>query len=179
MRTTVGLLPMDGIAPLSPSIDTAGPIVKSVRDAALVLSVLAGDKLDNPRSSSGNGLTGARIGVIKRPYGPSAPPAAVKVYSPLLKKAADAMRRSGATVVHDIEVELHLPWKDYSGPGIVSHNAGEFRDALPAYLATLHECVHAHCRTHTPAIPRASRLCMISTIMTSSTALISQVEPNA
>lgn len=40
MRPSRGLVPAEGIAPLSPSLDTAGPIAQCVRDAALLLSVM-------------------------------------------------------------------------------------------------------------------------------------------
>lgn len=140
VRTTIGLLPDDGIAPLSTSIDSAGPIVKSARDAALLLGVLNGGKIDYvAQLRSNNGLSSTRIGIIKRPYGPSVTPAALKVYSPLLKRATEAMRVSGAVVVDDIEIELHLSWQQYSAPDTLAHVAAEFGEALPAYLATLCE----------------------------------------
>jgi len=40
LKTTSGLLPLDGTVPLSPSLDTIGPIARDVRDAALLFSLL-------------------------------------------------------------------------------------------------------------------------------------------
>jgi aspartyl-tRNA(Asn)/glutamyl-tRNA(Gln) amidotransferase subunit A len=45
MRPTHGWVPSAGIAPLSPSLDTAGPIARTVRDAALLLSVMTDSAL--------------------------------------------------------------------------------------------------------------------------------------
>jgi len=42
LKTTEGLLPIDGIVPLSPTLDTPGPLARTVEDAALMFEVLAG-----------------------------------------------------------------------------------------------------------------------------------------
>lgn len=41
LKTTHGLIPLDGVTPLSPSLDTVGPLARTVEDAALFHSVLA------------------------------------------------------------------------------------------------------------------------------------------
>lgn len=48
LKTTVGLLPMDGVAALSPTLDTLGPLVHCVEDAARLLSALLGATLSVP-----------------------------------------------------------------------------------------------------------------------------------
>src|SRR5690348_13309745 len=65
-----------GVLPLADSLDHAGPITRSVRDAAMMLQVIAGHDPNDPTSSRepvpnftsaiGHGLKGSRIGVIKQ-----------------------------------------------------------------------------------------------------------------
>lgn len=43
LKTTAGLIPINGIVPLSPSYDTVGPIARSVADAAALFEILAGE----------------------------------------------------------------------------------------------------------------------------------------
>jgi aspartyl-tRNA(Asn)/glutamyl-tRNA(Gln) amidotransferase subunit A len=42
LKTTAGLIPLDGCVPLSPTFDTVGPLCRSVEDAALMLGALTG-----------------------------------------------------------------------------------------------------------------------------------------
>lgn len=75
IKPTLGLISRDGIVPLSHSQDTAGPMARTVRDAAILLTALAGQDERDPASSGTintdytqfldkNGLKGARIGVL-------------------------------------------------------------------------------------------------------------------
>ena len=41
LKTTHGLIPLDGVTPLSPSLDTVGPLTRSIEDAALLYAILA------------------------------------------------------------------------------------------------------------------------------------------
>jgi amidase len=114
VKPTVGLISRAGIVPIAHSQDTAGPLVRTVEDAALLLNVLAvADPLDPATAElrrpadytsflDRDGLKGARIGV---PSDPS-DPANDFYYGPLLQRAAAVMReviavleREGATVV--------------------------------------------------------------------------------
>ena len=112
VKPTVGLVSRAGIVPLSSSQDTAGPMARTVRDAAVLLGVLAGvDPADAATAASAgrshadytafldaDGLRGARIGVLRR--GP------FFGYSPatdgLADAAIDAMRSAGATIVDSL-----------------------------------------------------------------------------
>lgn len=62
MRTTPGRLPMTGILPLAPGFDTAGPLVRNVEDANLLLSLLDGTP---PADLSGATLAGTRLLVLE------------------------------------------------------------------------------------------------------------------
>jgi amidase len=100
VKPTVGLISRAGILPISHSQDTAGPLTRTVRDAAILLNVLAArDKRDpatraiqRPRDYTAaldpDGLKGARIGVPCDP----ADPANDVYYRPLTAHGAAAMR---------------------------------------------------------------------------------------
>jgi len=83
IKPTVGLLSRSGIIPISFTCDTAGPMCRTVTDAAILLTVLAGeDENDSATKNSGrpssinytksldaNGLKNARIGVARKLFG--------------------------------------------------------------------------------------------------------------
>ena len=94
VSSLVGLRPVPlvsrhGMLPARPSTDTLGPIARSVRDAALLLDVIAGYDPKDPVTAQAvgqipksytsflapDGLKGARIGVIRQPMDPKADPA--------------------------------------------------------------------------------------------------------
>jgi len=58
-----GRLPLDGVYPLVPLLDTAGPMARSVADVAAMWSVLAQEPVPEPR------LTGVTVGLLRRPPG--------------------------------------------------------------------------------------------------------------
>ena len=63
LQSRWGLLPLDGIFPLCPSLDTVGPMGRTVADVALLWSVLSGCPIPQPR------LDGLTVGVLRRaPY---------------------------------------------------------------------------------------------------------------
>ena len=114
VKPTVGLISRAGIVPIAHSQDTAGPLTRTVRDAAILLNVLAtADPLDEatrdlqrpPDYTSvldRDGLRGARIGIPSDPgdpandvyYGPL-PPRAAAVMQDVIK----VLEASGATLV--------------------------------------------------------------------------------
>jgi amidase len=79
LKPTFGLVPYTGIAPLEMTIDTCGPMTKTVRDNALLLEVIAGpDGIDSRQrgvtagryiESLEGGVKGLRIGVVKEGFG--------------------------------------------------------------------------------------------------------------
>jgi amidase len=114
VKPTVGLISRAGIIPIAHSQDIAGPLTRTVRDAAILLNVLAAcDPLDpateglqRPADYASvldkDGLRGARIGVPSDPadpgndvyYGPLPPRAAA-----IMARAMEAIEELGATVV--------------------------------------------------------------------------------
>jgi amidase len=141
IKPTVGLLSRSGIIPISATQDTAGPMARTVRDAAILLGVLAGadDKDPVTRASTGHvpgdrdytkfldlhGLKGKRIGVEKSYL--KGHEGVVALY----KGAIETLKALGAEVV---EIEL---MKDINPLGkdefIVLQY--EFKDGLNRYLA--------------------------------------------
>ena len=111
IKPTVGLISRSGIIPISHSQDSAGPMCRTVRDAAIVLGVLAGtDAAEvataaNPSASASQfiayldrgGLKGARIGVVRHYF---AYPAA-----PLMEAALEVMQGQGAILVDPVTIE--------------------------------------------------------------------------
>ena len=66
-KPTVGLVPQQYIVPISASQDTAGPMTKTVKGAAMLLAAMAGGdrKTDYVAGLDGNSLKGARVGVLR------------------------------------------------------------------------------------------------------------------
>lgn len=101
VKPTLGLVPRTGIVPISHSQDTAGPITRSVRDAALILSVISGPD-ERDAATRGvqvpdfalreNTLKGARIGLIRDEEAVS------EAEAQAITLVEDAVKRAGATV---------------------------------------------------------------------------------
>jgi amidase len=113
LKPTVGLVSRDGIIPISFSQDTAGPITRTVADAAAVLTAIAGRDDADPATATlpgravydytarlnPDGLRGARIGVMDSPL--TQRPG----IGTLMQHAVDELRRAGATVVKVPELD--------------------------------------------------------------------------
>ncbi len=150
VRPTRGLVSRSGIVPLSESQDTAGPIARTVADAARLLEAMAGHDPDDPVTAAGvghvpadgyaahldpDGLEGARIGVPRELYGlqepTSAPASAARAVTAVLEDALEAMEAAGATLVDPVEI----PDRDRLAS---ARTLGyEFGRDLAAYLAEL------------------------------------------
>jgi aspartyl-tRNA(Asn)/glutamyl-tRNA(Gln) amidotransferase subunit A len=63
LKSQWGLIPMQGVYPLCPTLDTAGPMARSVEDVALLWSMLAGRPAPEPR------LAGLTVGLLRQPPG--------------------------------------------------------------------------------------------------------------
>ncbi len=68
IKPTVGLVPTDGVVPISRSQDSPGPMAATVRDAAALLGVLAGNGTDYASYAVDGRLAGKRIGVPRARY---------------------------------------------------------------------------------------------------------------
>jgi amidase len=141
MKPTLGLVSRSGIVPISPAQDTAGPMARSVADAALLLDALAGpDPADEattraPALAGSFGalldpgaLDGARIGVW-RDGSAAATPATVA----LLDAAVARLRAAGAQLTDPVE----LPGTAGIGEPEFAALLHEFKHYLNAYLASV------------------------------------------
>ncbi len=96
LRPSVGRVPGEGIAPISTTRDTGGPLARSVADCALLDAVLTGDTTPWAAAS----LVGVRIGVPRSPFWDDLDPGVRDV----AEQALQALQRAGADLV-----ELALP----------------------------------------------------------------------
>ncbi|MGA9994843.1 MAG: amidase [Pyrinomonadaceae bacterium] len=141
IKPTLGLVSRSGIIPIAHSQDTAGPMARTVADAAALLSALTGiDARDEmTKESSGraqkdytqfldpNGLRGARIGVARNFFGFS------DKVDKLMNEAIEAMKRQGAIIVDPAEVPNSGKYDDSEFEVLLY----EFKADLNSYLAAL------------------------------------------
>jgi amidase len=140
IKPTVGLISRSGIIPISSSQDTAGPIARTVADAATLLGALTGvDPNDNATKASdgqaetdytkhlrGNGLKGARIGIFRADgFHPNV--------LAILEKAIATIKSAGATVIDPVEVPTIGKFGDAQSQVL----RYEFKATLNAYLGAL------------------------------------------
>ena len=138
IKPTVGLVSRRGIIPISHSQDTAGPMARTVADAAVLLSVMAGVDAADSATTAGKGkasdyvkaldagaLKGARIGVPRKRY---------FGYSPrtdaLVAEAIRVLKAQGATVIDPADVPTAARLDDCELEILLF----EFKDGLNKYL---------------------------------------------
>jgi len=141
IKPTVGLVSRSGIIPIAPSQDTAGPMARTVRDAAAVLGALVGvDPADQATAASEGrgqrdytrfldeaGLKGARIGVSRKHFGGD------PAVDALMEQALEVMRAQGAEIVDPVEVPT---WSQLES-AVVDVLLFEFKASINEYLTGL------------------------------------------
>ena len=139
IKPTVGLVSRSGIIPISASQDTAGPMARSVADAAALLTVLAGYDPDDPATEplksrepldytqflNRDGLKGVRIGVMRQHAGFHEEVDAV------FNRAIDTLRAQGAIVVDPADIPTQGKF-DTEEQTVLLY---EFKDGINRYLA--------------------------------------------
>jgi amidase len=141
IRSTMGLTSRDGVAPLNLSADIAGPMARTVSDAATIFQVVAGEDAGDSVTARSRGhraadytsfltrdaLKGARIGVLHQAYDrESTDPEVVRVFT----LALDDLRRQGAVIVDPVAIaglDEHL--KAFTG------SCNQFKYDIEAWLA--------------------------------------------
>jgi len=120
IKPTLGLISRAGIVPIAHSQDTAGPMARTVRDAAILLGTLAGpDPRDAATAETGgkmqkdytqfldpNALHGARIGVARKYFGFN------DAVDDLMNRLLDEMKAAGAVIVDPADLESHGKFDD-------------------------------------------------------------------
>jgi amidase len=139
IKPTVGLVSRSGLIPVTYSFDTAGPIARTVTDAAILLGVLAGVDPRDPATSASQGraltdytkaldkaaLKGARIGVLRRDLAEHSP------VSGVLADSLNALRSAGAILSDNLELPT---FEDLQIPKAVVQLC-ELKDAIREYLS--------------------------------------------
>jgi amidase len=141
IKPTVGLVSRAGIIPIAHSQDTAGPMTRTVRDAAILLGALTGvDARDLiTRTSQGhshtdytqfldaNGLKGARLGVARKYFGFN------DRVDKLMNDHIAEMKRLGAVIIDPADIPTSGKFDDSELEVLLY----EFKTDLNAYLAGL------------------------------------------
>ncbi len=148
IKPTVGLVSRAGIVPISHSQDTAGAMARSVRDAAHLLSAIAGS---DPRDTSTKqadkfkhddytkfleegGLKGARIGVARQFFGFDSR------VDEIMERVLETLRKGGATLIDPVK----LPHLREIGKPEFAAMLYEFKADINKYLAGRGDTVKCH-----------------------------------
>ena len=138
IKPTLGLVSRSGIIPIAHSQDTAGPMARTVRDAAILLSAMTGIDADDPASMAApetvpdytanlaaDGLQGRRIGVLRSYTGAGSNPQV----EALIEDSIAVLREQGAEITDPVEI-------DTSGIGAAELEVlyYEFKSDLNRYL---------------------------------------------
>jgi amidase len=140
IKPTVGLVSRSGIIPIAASQDTAGPMARTVADAAALLTVLAGYDPDDPATAplrerpppdysrflDAAGLKGARIGVMRHFAGFH------EEVDAHLERALAALRACGAVLIDPADI-ANADKLDADEQIVLAY---EFKDGINRYLAT-------------------------------------------
>jgi amidase len=139
MKPTVGLVSRAGIIPIAASQDTAGPMARTVADAAALLAAIAGRDERDPATHAippealaalqaplpAGALRGARLGVVRGPFGL---PARLE---PQLDRLIEILRAAGAEVTDHVKVASLGKF----GGATYEVLSYEFKAGLNSYLA--------------------------------------------
>src|SRR6266852_5593784 len=142
IKPTVGLVSRSGIIPISHTQDGAGPMCRTIRDAAILLGALVGTDPEDAATAESNGkshtdytefldpngLRGARIGVVRKSYF-----GFNDAVDALMEQALDAVKKQGATLVDPADIET-LGKFDESELTVFMY---ELKADLNSYLARL------------------------------------------
>jgi amidase len=149
IKPTVGLVSRTGIVPIAHSQDTAGPMARTVADAAVLLGAMAGSDLDDPATKDSDrkrgrdyltalnvdGLKGARIGVVRgKLFGGSG------AADELADRALTDMKKRGAVIVDPANIPT-LGKFDESELDVLLY---EFKTDLNKHLSRLGPAAAVH-----------------------------------
>ncbi len=153
IKPTLGLISRAGIIPIAHSQDTAGPMARTVTDAAILLGALVGydinDRARMPAPGMGDpyqllsdytpfldvkGLAGARLGVVRKLFGYH------EALDKLINSAIEVLKRQGATLVDPADITT-LDQVAAAEDLVLQY---ELKADLNAYLAHLGDAAPVH-----------------------------------
>jgi len=148
IKPTVGLVSRSGIIPISHSQDGAGPMCRTVRDAAILLGALTGADAEDAATAANagktqtdytqfcdpNGLKGARIGVARKYFGFN------DAVDALMEQSLGVLKQQGATLVDPADIETLGKFDDTELLVFMY----ELKADLNAYLARLGPSAPVH-----------------------------------
>ncbi len=136
LKPTVGALSGEGIVPIAPSQDAAGPMARTVRDLAVLFDILsAGNsaafsgKRDVHSTLNPGALRGARIGIPRRFYQRR------QLLNRFLDAQVEILRKAGAEVIDEADLPSHGQFGDAEYTVLLY----EFKDSVNRYLSRLPE----------------------------------------
>ena len=142
IKPTVGLVSRAGIIPISASQDTAGPMARTVADAAILLGAITGedprDRATRGSAARGHtdytlfldpaGLHGARLGIVRKRY-----VGQHFAVDRVFEEALGVLRERGAVLIDNVD----LVTEDHLGDAETTVLYYEYKKGLNAYLAAL------------------------------------------
>lgn len=128
IKPTVGTVPTTGVVPISESQDSPGPMALTVREAAALLTVLAGNGTDYAEHAVPGRLAGTRIGVPRTTYWGYSPHADAAA-----ERALGLLAAEGATIVDHTDLPAY---GDEVGEDELLVLLAEFRAGVEDYLST-------------------------------------------
>jgi amidase len=145
IKPTVGLISRSGLIPFSYSQDTAGPMARTVSDAAVLLSALVGRDERDPATWRNDhtiqdytafldkeGLQGARIGIYCEP---DYVRESGEYDEELFHQAVSELIKAGAEVVENIDIpSFHGPWQWNKMNLEFKHGVENYLQRLPAHM---------------------------------------------
>ncbi|KOY17391.1 amidase family protein [Paenibacillus xylanivorans] len=147
IKPTVGLISRAGIIPFSHSQDTAGPMSRTVTDAAILLGILSGKDEDDPATWKNpystvdyttcldlNGLKNANIGIFRK--------APITRYRDndeydevLFENAVTQIKEAGANIIEDIDIpSFDRQWEWNKLNNEFKHSVEHYLQSLPSHL---------------------------------------------
>ncbi|MCL1795539.1 MAG: amidase family protein [Clostridia bacterium] len=141
IKPTLGLLSRSGIIPISGTLDTPGPMARTVRDAAILLGVMAGADPDDAATHTlrsdetidylahlrKDGLSGMRIGINRA--APEDEPPPTEEEKTAFETLCKALRAGGAVLIDRVNIS--------APPGILHIMRYELKACMNHYLSTL------------------------------------------
>ncbi|MFD1849892.1 amidase [Oceanobacillus bengalensis] len=140
IKPTIGLVSRTGIIPISHTQDTAGPMTRTVKDAAILLNVIQGSDTNDPVTLSNelvdvdfttslhkDGLKGKRIGIAREPFFNRLSDSKIEI----MDREIEELRRLGAEVIDSVDIPSEKNEAD------IKVMLYEFKNDLQAYLKSI------------------------------------------